>query len=207
MLSYKTALLKNNRFRRDKTVPLLESTSSSKLTVYSTSFKAIQSITGSSSDEGLVKESPKDPILVYITTQRAKLGLETFPTNNPEELECSEEKFRHSLVATSAPIAGVKDLKLFSRRLASLLSEQQHLGDTATIANEFVYAVWRGDCRSCNPYDLCIVPPDKARSQQRYCTISAFTVTEVSLIYSSHDFMLSPRVCSAAGVKQFWCPV
>lgn len=133
----------------------------------------------SSSHRTLKRAPVADPILAYITTLRSRLGLETVPTKHPNASEA--ESFRESLVATLAPVTGIKDLQHLSKMLASAekdLERERH----AAYANEFVYALRRdvGVASGFDPYDLVIVPSDRARMQDSYYTISAFNVAEVS---------------------------
>lgn len=113
-----------------------------------------------------------DPILSYITSIRLSLGLEVKPERNPTEGE------RESILTTAGPIAGIKDLKRLSRNLLNLQSAQAHRGD-------FVYCL-RRDMGSLkeryNPYNLEIVSLEQARAQGKYFTVSAFSVTEVSIM-------------------------
>lgn len=111
----------------------------------------------------------EDHILAFIVIQRAKIGRMTEARRRPEEDK--------SLSTASAHIAGVKDLKLFSWKILQLQLEDSHVAS----ANDFVYALVReGVDGQRNPYDLCIVASSKARSQDKYYTISAFSVSEVS---------------------------
>ena len=138
-------------------------------------------------DEGQDKADPtqgeairsSDPILSYITTARLRLGL---PVESDRH---SVETSRESVVVSSGPIAGIRDLRLLSRRLSSLQAVLDQ--DTAVqgegSSGDFVYCL-RGDLGSlkvrCNPYDLRIVESEEARVQGRYYTVSAFSVAEVS---------------------------
>ena len=85
-------------------------------------------------------------------------------------------------MATSAPMTGIKDLQQYSRKLSHHQSGSRSKRDseerTAT-ANEFVYALRQDESIGVNPYDLYIVPAQKARLKSRYYTISAFGILEV----------------------------
>lgn len=119
-----------------------------------------------------------DPILSYITSVRVSLGLEVKPERNPTEGE------RESMLTTAGPIAGIKDLKRLSRNLLNLQSAQGKLAQRG----DFVYCL-RRDMGSLkeryNPYNLEIVSLEQARAQGKYFTVSAFSVTEVSISCSN----------------------
>lgn len=149
------------------------------LELYSSSYKDVKGLC-STSHRTLKRTPVDDPILAYITAQRSRLGLQTMITRNPDASEANT--FRESLVATLAPVAGIKDLQHLSKKLAGVEREPQ--GDRrAVFANEFVYALRRdvGVASEYNPYNLVIVPSDRARIHSNYYTISAFNVAEVSL--------------------------
>ncbi len=119
--------------------------------------------------------------MAYIVSQRLRLGLDTLAMKFPDESKSSN--YRASLVATSAPIAGIKDLKMLSRKLSNMQMDSKFGGTkAAAIANEFVYAL-RKDTNAAvnfNPYDLFIVSPDIARQYSKHYTVSAFNISEVS---------------------------
>ena len=134
-----------------------------------------------SKQTNLTKETvPQDQILSYITRQRSRLGIPTVPTKCPDKSE--GDSFRESLVATSAPMTGIKDLQQYSRKLSHHQSGSRSKRDSeerAATANEFVYALRQDESIGVNPYDLYIVPAQKARLKSRYYTISAFGILEV----------------------------
>jgi hypothetical protein len=131
---------------------------------------------GSNPHRTLKREFSRDPILDYITNQRERLGLETIATKYPDVSEASS--YREALVAASAPVAGIKDLQLLSKKLASAKRVQQR-DKCAAIANEFVYALRKDAAGDCNPYDMRIVSSERARAHGSYYTVSAFNVAEV----------------------------
>ena len=115
-----------------------------------------------------------DPILSYITSVRLSLGLEVKPERNSSEGE------RESMLTTTGPIAGIKDLKRLSRNLLNLQNAQGHLAQRG----DFVYCLRRdmGNLKErYNPYNLEIVSLEQARAQGKYFTVSAYSVTEVSI--------------------------
>lgn len=146
--------------------------------LYSSSYKDMKGI-ASSSHRTLKRAPVDDHILAYITAQRLVLGLETAVTRNPDAAEA--DSFRGCLVATLAPVAGIKDLQHLSKTLASAERGEVQRDRRATFVNEFVYALRRdtGVGGDFNPYDLVIVPSDRARMHGCYYTISAFNVAEV----------------------------
>lgn len=121
-----------------------------------------------------------DPILSYITSVRLSMGLEVKPERNPSEGE------RESMLTTTGPIAGIKDLKRLSRNLLNLQNAQGNLAQRG----DFVYCL-RRDMGSLkeryNPYNLQIVSLEQARGQGKYFTVSAFSVTEVSIVLKFAD--------------------
>ena len=140
----------------------------------------------SNDSQYLYSQLSSDPVISYITSARLKLGLETSPTSCP-----SDPVSGGSLLSSSSKpmhvAAGIKDLKMLSRRLTSLQATVAHREQTTEEEGldpgGFVYCL-RKDLGSlvsrCNPYDLTIVSSEKARTLERYYTVSAFTVTEVS---------------------------
>ena len=138
-----------------------------------------------SENKSLHSHLASDPVISYITSARLKLSLDTRPDSHP-----LEPVDRGSLLSTSKPVhvaAGIKDLKMLSRRLSSLQAAMEYREKTSTVKegsdpSGFVYCL-RKDLGSLNmrynPYDLRIVSSEKARAMGRYYTISAFTVTEV----------------------------
>lgn len=124
----------------------------------------------------LKAQQQSDPISSYITSARLCLGLEVRPERNPSKGE------REDVLATARPIAGIKDLKRLSRDLSNLRSPQLRLKQGLD-RGDFVYCLRRnvGSLRErYNPYNLEIVSSEQARSQRKYFTVSAFSVTEVS---------------------------
>ena len=115
----------------------------------------------------------EDPILTYIKQSRECLGLDTVPSQHMSDVSTSVT-MRESLLVSSAPITGVKDLKVLSRRLSGFDSPTKR---DSTV--EFVYAVAKENSRGCSVYDLCITEPDRAKAQESYYTVSAFNVSEV----------------------------
>ena len=70
-----------------------------------------------------------DPVISCITSTRLKLGLGTGPNSHPSDPVGGE-----SLPATSKPVhvaAGIRDLKMLSRRLSSLQAAVEHREQTA----------------------------------------------------------------------------
>lgn len=138
---------------------------------YGAAGREISSIAATGNRVGFEVE---DPILCFIMVQRAKIGQTTHAKRRPEAADC--------LTTTSIHVAGIKDLKLFSKKILQLQSEEPWNLEEPHVsgANEFIYALGRvgGDGKP-NPYDLFIVGPDKAMTQNRYYTISAFNVSEV----------------------------
>jgi len=134
-------------------------------------FDAVHSLTGP-----LKAQEQSDPISSYITSARLCLGLEVRPERNPSKGE------REDVLATAGPIAGIKDLKRLSRDLSNLRSPQVRLKQGLD-RGDFVYCL-RKDVGSLreryNPYNLEIVSSEQARSQRKYFTVSAFSVTKVS---------------------------
>lgn len=128
-----------------------------------------------------------DPVISYITSTRLQLGLDSQPEKNPLPSE------RESLVASSKPITGVKDLKLLSRKLSSLQTALEksfsHDGrsmDSESALVDFVYCLRRdlGNLKMrLNPYALRIVSSEMARAHERYYTVSAFSVAKVGLYF------------------------
>lgn len=120
-----------------------------------------------------------DPILSYIKCARDSLGLTTEPTQSSSK----HESLRESLLVSSGPIAGVKDLKLLSRRLSTLDSVHYEAAKKPasddSIGGGFVYALRKENKKRCNVYDLYITQQDKAKAQGRFYTVSAFSVSEV----------------------------
>lgn len=192
MVAFKTAQLRRDRHRRDviRSAPLFpRSVADSKirLALYSNSYNAISDFTdgkirrGTGKGEDSLQERDADPILTHIATQRSKLGLQTTPTKCPDEAEGAN--YMDLLLATSAPITGVRDLKKLSRKLSHLrLESEGREKDREAIVNDFVYALQRNRT-ACgakfNPYDLYIVPSEVARRHGRHYTISAFSIAEV----------------------------
>ena len=180
MVTFRTTQLRKDRLRRNfiRSSPLAPQSKfdcHEKLALYSTSY--IETILHDH-DTCVYKVKNTDPILEYITAQRSKLCLDTVAKSDPNEIGTSGS--REFLMASSAPIAGVKDLQQFSRKLLTLQGEQKNI--TKDVTNDFIYALRKDqDGKSrLNPYDLCIVSFDKARQQNRYFTISALSVAEVS---------------------------
>ena len=130
----------------------------------------------SSSHRTLRRLSVIDSVLDFIITQRERLGLETEATKFPDGSEAAN--YRETMMATSAPVTGIKDLQQLSKRLASVQKEPGR-EKCAAIANEFVYALRRDVAGNFNPYDLHIVSSERARIHESYYTISAFNVSEV----------------------------
>lgn len=132
----------------------------------------------SSSHRTLKRAYVGDSVLAYITTQRERLGLETVAMKNPDASEATS--FRETFVATSAPVAGIKDLQQLSKKLA-IAQKEPRRDRSVAIANEFVYALRKdvGVAGDFNPYDLHMVPSETARMHTSYYTISAFSVAEV----------------------------
>lgn len=168
-------LVKSAPFPREK---YKDSSSSKKLALYATSCSDALSRSGvRASLEGSGKATlvRLDPVLAYITAQRAKLGLQTSPMKNPDVLEA--DRFRESVVATSAPVTGIKDLQMLSKKLQL----EPKASVNAAIASDFVYAL-RGNSsvNVCfNMFDLRIVSSEKARKHSTYYTISAFSIAQV----------------------------
>ena len=128
----------------------------------------------------LAGAKPCDPLLSYISTARQKLGLNMVPNRYPLAAE------RESLVATSGPIAGIRDLKVLSRRLSHLQSTLTHYDSDL---GDFVYCLRQrfGDAKTrYNPYDLSIVTSENARAQSTYWTASAFNVSKVGHHWVCH---------------------
>ena len=120
----------------------------------------------------------EDFVVGFIMIQRAKIGKATHAMRHPEEVP--------SLATTPIHVTGIKDLKLFSRKILQLQSDKPWILEETYVSgpNEFLYALGREGVDGIrNPYDLCIVASDKARTQSRYYTISAFNVSEVRCCY------------------------
>ena len=153
-----------------------------------------------------------DPVISYITSTRLKLGLGTRPNSYP-----SDPVGGGSLPATSKPMhvaAGIRDLKMLSRRLSSLQAAVEHREQTAEEEGPdpggFVYCL-RKDLGRLNsrysPYDLRIVSSEKARTLESYYTVSAFTVTEVSCSIKYHEHVPKlnfPTLCISYMGKETW---
>ena len=189
MVAFKTTQLRKDRLRRDviKSAPLFprsEPDSKIRLALYTSSYDAISKVAEErhSVERGVsYHERDDDPILAHITTQRSRLGLKTVPTKCPDEAE--GDNYRQSLLATTAPIAGVKDLKNLSRKLSHMrVVSEGRLSEREAMASDFVYALERQKT-ACgakfNPYDLYIVPAEVARRHGKHYTISTFSISEV----------------------------
>lgn len=92
---------------------------------------------------------------------------------------------RESVMATSGPITGIKDLKMVSKKLSGLqgTSAKQRGLCVQQSGSDFVYCLRRdlGDLkRRYDPYDLEIVASERARRLGTYHTVSAFSVSQVS---------------------------
>lgn len=96
------------------------------------------------------------------------------PSQHPSEASMLTEDPMESLLASSGPITGVRDLKTFSRRRSGF-----NLPVKSGVSVEFVYALTRQNKKGCSVYDVYITSADKARAQKQYYTISAFNVSEV----------------------------
>ncbi len=87
-------------------------------------------------------------------------------------------------MATSGPIAGIKDLRMVSKRLSNLQgATAKQSGSHMQPGSEFIYCLRQdvGDLRMrYNPYNLQIVAPEKARALGSYYTVSAVSVAQVS---------------------------
>ena len=188
LVTFNTTHIHKERRKRKhiKSAPLYSPTqleSEMKQALYSTSLSDIQTLaegrSGDVSRRSSAETTSGDPVLAFVVSQRMKLGLKTVAMKCPDKSESSS--YRESLVATSAPMAGVKDLKLFSKRL-STLQDSHGKEKLAGIASEFVYALRRDSNAAVtfNPYDLYIVSPGTARCHSQHYTISAVSVTEVS---------------------------
>ncbi len=167
-ITYKTTQLRKDRYKRGYNSKFIASQEKNDedlpvLTRYSTS--------AAKNRKRETDLQRRDPVLAYITAQRSKLHLDTIPNGNPEE------EVRDSLVATSGPIAGIKDLKLLSRKLLEL----QGGGKEQNSVSDFVYAIRESGDGKCviNPYNICIVASEIARRHDVYYTISPFCVAEV----------------------------
>ena len=116
-----------------------------------------------------------DPVLAFITMQREKIGKSTHTERIPQE---------DILRSTSTHVAGIMDLKHFSRKTLQL--KETLGGKKLADANKFLYALSR-ECvdGKWNAYDLCIVEAEVAMAQSRYFTISAFNVCEVRYCFIS----------------------
>lgn len=172
-VTFKTAQIRRNRRKPGdliKAFPSQDATEEDKITLdlYCQDTKAL----ASSSHRTLRRLSAVDSVLDFIITQREYLGLETEATKYPDGSEASN--YRETVMATSAPVAGIKDLQLLSKRLAGAQKEPHR-----DIANEFVYALRRDVPGDSNPYDLHIVSSERARMHDSYYTVSAFNVAEV----------------------------
>lgn len=190
--AFRTAQLRSDRQKRGsiKSAPLYprsEPDSKIRLALYSSSFGSISDTTNDGKQQGAGKrlssheQEDYDPILAHITAQRSRLGLQTTPTKSPDTAEGSN--YMDLLLATSEPIAGVRDLKKLSKKLSHMrLESEGRVQERKVIARDFVYAVQKGDRgrgAKYNPYDLRIVPADIARQHSLHYTISAFSVSEV----------------------------
>lgn len=194
LVSYRTTQLRRDSYRqRRKSAPLFppKTDSEARLALYSTSWHtpSHQASTGGDSTNNAVEGGASksslddvDPILAHITAKRSRLGLETTATKNPES---EAESCRASLLASSGPVTGIRDLKALSKKLASFRSEHEggvgQRREREVAASDFVYALRRESTASAkvNPYDLYIVSAEVARRRGRYYTISAFSIAEV----------------------------
>jgi len=80
---------------------------------------------------------------------------------------------------TPSHIAGVKDLKAFSQQRSRVEKKAAAAAAPGT-THDFVYALAKsGVGEKWNPYELDIVPAERARGQEVYFTISAFSVSQV----------------------------
>ena len=191
-MTFNTTQLHRERRRGKviKSAPLRSPTaleSELKQALYSTSLSDIQALSGSRSGDVSQRTSSQlrsdsDPVLAYIVSQRLKLGLKTVAMKFPDEAESLN--FRASLVASSAPIAGIKDLQMFSKKISNMQPDSKFGRSKAVaIGNEFVYALRKDTTNPAvnfNPYNLYIVSPDIARQYGKHYTVSAFTISEVT---------------------------
>lgn len=162
---YKTSQLRKDRFKKFgiyKSDPSLTELPSSPAELKSHSSVNLISSTHSSTTCDSVQE--------YIENSRDCLGLTTVPLQHPSEADIKTE----SLLASSGPITGVRDLKTFSRRRLELSSPVSR-----DMSVQFVYALTRPNNKGCSVYDMYITSAEKARAQKQYYTISAFNVSEV----------------------------
>ncbi len=171
--TYKTSLLRQERYKRTDIGK--KSVSDLKKTIINAQFDNSKCFLLSTNQSETVKES--DSAFEYIMQARKRLGLQTEPLQNPAE-ETSLDP-RERVVVSSGPIASVKDLRMFSRKLSEINTPMRSELD-------FVYALIQRKKTGCSVYDLCITHPDKARTQPTYYTISAFNVSEVSKTHSVH---------------------
>ena len=118
-----------------------------------------------------------EALLSFIVSSRVALGLGTEACRQPAATE------REQVLLSSGPIAGVRDLKAVSRRLASMQAFSPHQVDrVSSDPTQFVYCLRQDTLHPRlrpNPYNLVIVGATQARAQGTYYTVSAFTVARV----------------------------
>ena len=113
-------------------------------------------------------EDEEDKLVQCITSLRAIAG-----EDSSSKLEYASDSSSGRRM-TPSHIAGVRDLKAFSQK--SRVEKKAFLGATS----DFVYALARSSAEGkWNPYELEIVPAEKARAQEVYFTISAFSISQV----------------------------
>lgn len=132
-----------------------------------------------------------DPIFLYIQSARKSIGLETnlMQESVDDSATCT---LRESLLVSAGPIASIKDLHLLSRRLSNFYTEpsKNRATDksvTTKLGSDFAYALRRENKKRCNVYDLYITEQDKAKAHGDFYTVSAFSVSEVSVRIFARD--------------------
>ena len=167
--AYKTTQLRRDRFKKFgncKSAPI-----SAKAPSTTSDIKSHSSTNLTVDNQTL---STSDPVQEYIEHSRESLGLETAPLQHSTDT-CTPAGLRESLLVSSGPITGVRDLKALSRRLSEISSPTK----SSSSSVEFMYALSKENKKGCPVYDLYFTSADKARAQGRYYTISALNVSEV----------------------------
>ena len=171
--AYKTTQLRRDRFKKFgncKSAPISAKAPRSSTTSDSKSHSSTN-FTCTVDNQTL---STSDPVQEYIEHSRESLGLETVPLQHSTDTS-TPAGLRESLLVSSGPITGVRDLKALSRRLSEISSPTKNSSSSV----EFIYALSKDNKKGCPVYDLYVTSADKARAQGRYYTISALNVSEV----------------------------
>ena len=171
---YNTTRVKRDRVKKRPSTSL-PATSVSHENVASKSSTELSKVPLSQKQEFSSEEheefSEPSPVVSYIVHCRTRLGMKTFP-----------EKDLSTKDMTAKSITGVKDLKLLSKRMHSMTTQDVH--HALLYSGDFVNCLTlysRNQHLRYDPYALEIVPAELARQYSSHYTVGAYTVAQVSL--------------------------